>query len=230
MSKIIYVFILGITVHFAIVPTCRADAPAQIDTAQAQRLIRLYVENEKPLLAANVDLPLKEITTDDARKRLGVQIFKVTDGHFHCDSFLLHDGKVERIGIGFGGWGVMSIVVTDFNSDQQPEILYAYSWGSGIHRSCLGIWSPDKKNAPTWSQDLCYWMGDFSLRKVNDQKVEVVLDENSPWPAGPAVQEKITLATVDYDKATKAIRVRLAENLDEVHKKSLKVTKTALLK
>ncbi|MNI67276.1 hypothetical protein D3C73_1228990 [compost metagenome] len=41
------------------------------------------------------------------------------------------------LGIGFGGYGVTSVVPYDVNLDGNIDLVYAYSFGSGIHRSVL---------------------------------------------------------------------------------------------
>ncbi len=65
-----------------------------------------------------------------------VQIFKTTAGYV-CETFVYHNQQMTHIGNGFGGFGVTSIVPFDVNSDGNMDIVYAYSFGSGIHRSII---------------------------------------------------------------------------------------------
>jgi len=41
-----------------------------------------------------------------------------------------------ELGIGFGGYGVVDMLLYDYTGDGVADLLYSYSWGSGIHRSC----------------------------------------------------------------------------------------------
>ncbi len=52
---------------------------------------------------------------------------------------LIIDKQVHRLGMAFGGYGLTSMAVTDLDQDQQPELFYTYSWGSGLHRAHLAV-------------------------------------------------------------------------------------------
>lgn len=59
-----------------------------------------------------------------------------------CESFLLYKGKVYEMGTSFGGYGVVDMVTADLNNDEENELYFTYSWGSGIHRSLVGCFDP----------------------------------------------------------------------------------------
>ena len=61
------------------------------------------------------------------------QIFKCSTS---CLSILEYKGQCYELGIGFGGYGLVDMMLYDCNGDGASDLLYTYSWGSGLHRSC----------------------------------------------------------------------------------------------
>ena len=61
------------------------------------------------------------------------QIFKCSTS---CLSILEYKGQCYELGIGFGGYGLVDMMLYDCNKDGVSDLLYTYSWGSGLHRSC----------------------------------------------------------------------------------------------
>lgn len=105
-------------------------------------------------------LPLKEITTDQVFQELGCQVFK--DGDF--EAYVIRDNKVTHIGMGFGGLGVTSIYTADLNKDGRLELVYTYSWGSGLHRSHIAVMMFGETNKEIVS-DFVYMNKDLLLEK-----------------------------------------------------------------
>jgi len=54
-------------------------------------------------------------------------------------SFLLAGGEVHILCNYWGGWGVTSAVPWDYDDNGVLDLLYTYSWGSGIHRSHVAV-------------------------------------------------------------------------------------------
>jgi len=73
------------------------------------------------------------ITPPDVADGMDCQIFKCSTS---CLSILVYNGGIYELGISFGGYGVVDMLLYDYTGDGVPELLYTYSWGSGIHRSC----------------------------------------------------------------------------------------------
>lgn len=76
---------------------------------------------------------LTEITPSDIWDKTKLQLFKDSDS----ETFIVTNQKAVHIGNGFGGFGVTSAVPYDVNKDGILDLVYAYSWGSGIHRSVI---------------------------------------------------------------------------------------------
>ena len=73
------------------------------------------------------------ITPPDVAEGMDCQIFKCNTS---CLSILVYNDGIYELGISFGGYGVVDMLLYDYTGDGVPELLYTYSWGSGIHRSC----------------------------------------------------------------------------------------------
>ena len=73
------------------------------------------------------------ITPPDVADGMDCQIFKCSTS---CLSILVYNDGIYELGISFGGYGVVDMLLYDYTGDGVPELFYTYSWGSGIHRSC----------------------------------------------------------------------------------------------
>ncbi|KWX77087.1 hypothetical protein [Paenibacillus jilunlii] len=114
--------------------TAAVALPRKLTSEQAGKLIRANM-NES---ASRVSMDhLTDITSPDIWEQTGYQLFKNTEEASSRDTFAVSDGKAVQIGIGFGGYGVTSAVPYDVNKDGTTDIVYAYSFGSGIHRSVI---------------------------------------------------------------------------------------------
>lgn len=76
-------------------------------------------------------------------------------------SFIIYEGNIYSIGTCFGGYGITSMALADMNMDNQYELYYTFSWGSGIHRSQIGYFDPVSKEVTVF--DYAFWNGDMML-------------------------------------------------------------------
>ena len=60
-------------------------------------------------------------------------------------SFLLADGEVHTLCGYWGGWGVTSALPWDYDGNGVMDLLYTYSWGSGMHRSLVSLFDMTAK-------------------------------------------------------------------------------------
>lgn len=77
------------------------------------------------------------ITTDNL-KPLDVEIFKFKD---QCDTYLQYKNEIYDMGSGFGGYGFINAVTCDIDNNETPDILYTFSYGSGVHRSVVSVFN-----------------------------------------------------------------------------------------
>lgn len=116
---------------------------------------RAYQEGSHPVHYSSVDLtgldvvlanlrairdntaPYYNVTPKEITEKFGFRVFKNKD---NCESYLLTENAVCVLGCGFGGLGTTSFAVADLDpSTEGYELYYTYSWGSGIHRSQVGV-------------------------------------------------------------------------------------------
>jgi len=128
------------------------------------------------------------ITPKEIGEKLDFSVFKFDTS---MESFVLYEGKIHKIGSGFGGVGLLSLHLSDFDEDGIHELIYTFSWGSGMHRTNLGYFDFSTKEETLLEYG--YFDADifiqkvgknqFSLHKGNanygDMTVSVNLDEKS---------------------------------------------------
>lgn len=79
-----------------------------------------------------------DITPVNVYEEIGCKLFKINST---CETYIVYKNKIYPIGRGFGGWGITDVNTCDFDNDKQMDLLYTYSWGSGLHRSHIGIFN-----------------------------------------------------------------------------------------
>lgn len=78
------------------------------------------------------------VTPDIVAAETDIQIFKFGNS---CESFAMVDGAVYPLCKGFGGFGFLNAMPWDYDGDGQTDLMIASSWGSGIHRSEISVFS-----------------------------------------------------------------------------------------
>jgi hypothetical protein len=105
---------------------------------------KISIEEAKKLIVAtqnfshlsNMEFELIEITPSDIWDHTKCQLFKIVAGS-NLETFIVTNQEAIQIGNGLGGFGVTSAVPYDVNKDGAMDIVYAYSFGSGMHRSII---------------------------------------------------------------------------------------------
>lgn len=93
------------------------------------------------------------ITPDFIADNSDFMIFKYS---VSTESFIMYQGEVYSIGTCFGGSGITSMALADLNKDDQYELYYTFSWGSGLHRSQIGYFDPANKEVTIFDYSLLY--------------------------------------------------------------------------
>ena len=83
-----------------------------------------------------------------------------------CASFLLYDGEIYPMGRWFSGYGVTDVKLADIDNDNELELYFTFSWGSGIHRSQAGYFNPKTKEVIVF--DYSHWYIDMII-VLNDE-------------------------------------------------------------
>jgi hypothetical protein len=153
-----------------------SDAPVRRTRAEAAKLIRQHLERQKPKLNPDVRLPLEEFPLHEAWDYLRVQLFRITDGPFANESFLIGGDTVLPLGTATGGRGLTSLKTGDLDQDGRAELFFTYAFGSGIHQSRIGMYAPAYSTDRTFEAGTGY-LGDLGLVKEGMSTVQVrVLD------------------------------------------------------
>lgn len=82
------------------------------------------------------------VTSERIAEETSAQIFKFSDS---CATFLYLEDQIYPLGEWFGGYGFVNAVPCDFDQDSNTDILYTYSWGSGLHRSLVAVFNTKTK-------------------------------------------------------------------------------------
>jgi hypothetical protein len=114
--------------------------PPRLSIEAASAKVAGHLRREKPGAQIGKAFAVDDLTTDAVWDQLHVQVVKVKGGQVEQnETFVLSGDRVERIGRAFGGGGVSSIVAADLAGDNKPLLIYSFAWGSGDHRSEIGI-------------------------------------------------------------------------------------------
>ena len=98
------------------------------------------------------------------------QVFVITSGFWQYQAFVIQNNVATPLGSSFGWWGLMSMCVTDLDQGGKPELLFTYSWGSGLHRSRVAIWNGGKSITQAATTVGRY---DLIVEKIDDSHVHL---------------------------------------------------------
>jgi hypothetical protein len=130
-------------------------------------------ENDKTEMSKEDKLKyytIYDVTPKEVREEIGCQIFKV---NYSCEPYVVYKSKVFHIGFGFGGFGIVSLTTCDFDGNGQKDLIYTFSFGSGMHRSHIGVFNCSKEKEG-WL-DFIQWNKDIMLEKVSDNNFKVYI-------------------------------------------------------
>lgn len=94
-------------------------------------------------------------------------------------SFLLFDDEIYELGAFFGGNGLTSMALCDLDKDNQYELYFTFSWGSGLHRSQIGYFNPSTKKVTVFdysylNHDMILTTNEAGTLCVNEATIEGV--------------------------------------------------------
>jgi hypothetical protein len=110
-----------------------------------------------------------EITPEEVKKDIGCQIFKV---NYTRETFVVYKLKMFQIGMTDYRPGVLDIETCDFDADGQKDLIYTFSWGSGMNHSEIGIYNFSKEQE-LWLDSWKMNYGSTILKKISDSHFKV---------------------------------------------------------
>jgi hypothetical protein len=152
--------------------TSAAAVPPARTLAEAEEMIREHLYSQKPDLNPDFRLPVEEVSVHEAWEQLRAQVFRVTEGPFARESFLISGDTVLALGTAVGDRGVNSLEIADLDRDGSAELLFTYSFGSGIHQSRIGMYAPAHSRNRVYEAATGY-LGDLGLLKEDTSTVGV---------------------------------------------------------
>lgn len=111
-----------------------------------------------------------DITPKNVKGEIGCQVFKV---NYTCESYVIYKSKIFHIGFGFGGFGIVSLTTCDFDGNGQKDLIYTYSWGSGLHRSLIGIFDFSKEKEQ--QLDFSQLNKDIMIDKISNNNFKIYI-------------------------------------------------------
>jgi hypothetical protein len=195
----------------------QAHAVERIDTVAAEKMVREYIFAQNPKMNPAAKFPLIELTTEELFQRLKCQIFQITPNVFPHPgvTYLISGSAVRQLGVSGGDSKVMSFCVADLDGNGRYELLYVYSFGSGIYRSHVAMYRPLEGKIQEAKVPFAYMMGDLSLNKVNDKTVMV--DAYAFPRKNPTSKKLATLGQLELKTKgdTIALDILLSDSLPE---------------
>ncbi|MAE28289.1 MAG: hypothetical protein QF724_02650 [Planctomycetota bacterium] len=147
-----------------------------------------WMRAAKPQLNPAVIIELEEVTEAEARS-MGLRVFRSVGSFAEGQGWVLDGEELVPIGNCFGGHGLLSVLGADLDGDGVQELLYTASWGSGIHRSEVGVYLPRRGNngarggRDLGAADASWRNGDWVLARGNGGTVKLV-DVEWGWEYG----------------------------------------------
>ncbi|KRE31637.1 hypothetical protein [Paenibacillus sp. Soil522] len=106
------------------------EAKKKISIEEANKLILVTQDFSQ---SSNMENGVIEITPSEIWDKTKIQLFKDSSS----ETYIVTNQKAVHIGEAIGGFGVTSTLPYDVNKDGTFDLVYAYSFGSGFHRSVI---------------------------------------------------------------------------------------------
>jgi Tol biopolymer transport system component len=146
--------------------------PRPVLLREAADLIQSYLRIEQPL-------SLEELTTDEIKDTLRVQVFRILEGPYANESFLIRNQTVVPMGAAYGGQGLTSLEISDLDGDGEAELLFTYSFGSGLHQSGVSMYAPAYDQYRVFEAEFGYH-GDIGLFELGIDEIGIRAVEADP--------------------------------------------------
>jgi hypothetical protein len=155
--------------------------PIRHTTEEAGEIIYIHLLDRKPGLIQAPTLTFEEVPDEEVWKELQGQVFRVTDGIFRDEAYLLRDDSVIQLGEAIGGRGLSSLVVSDLNQDGQSELFFSYTTGVGPGigpgvQTRVGMVEPEGDGLRVIEADMAY-LGSAALRREGSKAVSLNIVE-----------------------------------------------------
>lgn len=119
---------------------CAPETELTITSSKEQ--VSEFIPKNKNLISLYDEDECYNITPDSIADNSEFTIFKYDTSR---ETFIMYDGEVYSIGNCFGFDGITSMALADINMDNQYELYYTFTSGSGMPYSQIGYFDPVSK-------------------------------------------------------------------------------------
>lgn len=144
----------------------------KLSVKEAETIIQELLGQQEASLVSE----LNEITPPEVWSETKHQIFKDSSS---LETFVVAEGKAAVLGNGFGANGVTSVVPYDINNDGTMDLVYAYSFGSGIHRSlvsCMDLSTMSERGIRSKAEHRGFRIEDLILKREGRKIIAYRID------------------------------------------------------
>ncbi|WP_310829171.1 hypothetical protein [Paenibacillus pedocola] len=144
----------------------------KLSVKEAETIIQELLGQQEASLVSE----LNEITPPEVWSETKHQIFKDSSS---LETFVVAEGKAAVLGNGFGAYGVTSVVPYDINNDGTMDLVYAYSFGSGIHRSlvsCMDLSTMSERGIRSKNEHTGFRTEDLILKREGRKIIAYQID------------------------------------------------------
>ncbi len=173
-----------------------ADSTMGRTEEEAVELISGFLLEQNSSLMEAPYLMVQEVAEEKVSQQLQVQVFRVTEGTFQGESFLLWHDHVVQLGIALGGKGLTSMLAADLNQDNRAEFYFSYiaalspSMGTDT-QTRVGV-VDFTKSAPILIEADMAFLGDAALREDEPGSIILsVIELTEPFPTGLVYREDL---------------------------------------
>jgi hypothetical protein len=203
-----------------------AGFPGSLTRDEARALIQAHLQAQDTTgKMGELSLQVDEIPFRDALALGSVQLFRITDGLYRNQTYLIEGERVVQLGETAGGRGLTSLAISDLDTDMQPELLFTYSAalspGAGAgEQSRVGVYAPAYDPIRTFEADFAY-LGDLTLSAENATTVHLIAADFNPDLAESGYQGELGRLSILQQPAGPALELALDPDLPPEIEQSL---------
>lgn len=109
-----------------------------------------------------------------------LKVYKTPEMNASMPTYVVRGSECLSLGTSFGGDGVYSVIAADINADGKQELVYACSWGSGMHRTNIGVVEVGKKLIEYRAPDALLF-DDNDIKLLAEKNSVTVSVKNKPY-------------------------------------------------
>ena len=174
---------------------CAPEAELTITSSKEQ--VSGFIPKNKNLIFSFDEDECYNITPDFIADNSEFTIFKYDTSR---ETFIMYDGEVYNIGNCFGFDGITSMALADINMDNQYELYYTFTSGSGMPYSQIGYFDPVSKEDTIFD-----FVTHFSSLMLTMNESSDLCVNNAAYPEGDScvdftIKAQDLIGTIIFDK------------------------------